>query len=709
MAGVRLNAGLVAIAAAALGAIGWACAGGPDAPTWTLTSPDFNEYGSAGMLLPSNDTRVNLLLLLADRRGAVVRDPKAKADVVPVALAPSSVISDRVVPPRDGDYGPWYATRCQSNPAAMAEFIAAVRANRRVNEINRQTLIRARQMLGNCGMTPLSEAELRALPGVDREFGTYLSGARDFYSGGFDQASAKFRALGAASDPWVRETSAYMVGRTLLNRALQASTDEYGSLAEPAKRDRQSAAAAGAAFQAYLKAYPNGRYAYSARGLMRRIYWLTGNSAALAAEYDRALESPAKLTGAAEAVELVNEIDNKLPLPTMQPQIAGDPVLLAVVDLQRMRQTEGYRQYCCGPPITKTEIDGQRAQFGKDIELYDYVRAADAFFIRHRPTEVLALIPDAARQQRFTYLQFSRQMLRGLALDASRDPNTRAFWLSLFPGAVQPYQREALELALARHDEQAGRIDRVFASGSPVTHPIMRAILLEEVAGPDLLRRQATAGSSQYEREAALYALLTKEIRRGFYRDFIRNSRLVPADAPVDAWFSPAIDYSPRWTTVLNRPPLGNYGPKAPLGDFGCPALTATLAQLVAKPNAIRGRLCLGEYFRANHFVWYPDSMETGHDDATHPPGALGSSKELFPKGRPYSRLEDYKQIMNDPAATDDEKALALNRAIRCYAPVGSNDCGGVEVSLAVRRGWFNRLHAQYPRSRWAQDLKFYW
>ena len=51
MAGVRLKAGLVAIVAATLGAIGWACAGGPDAPEWTLTSPEFNEYGSAAMLL----------------------------------------------------------------------------------------------------------------------------------------------------------------------------------------------------------------------------------------------------------------------------------------------------------------------------------------------------------------------------------------------------------------------------------------------------------------------------------------------------------------------------------------------------------------------------------------------------------------------------------------------------------------------------------
>jgi hypothetical protein len=709
MAGVRLKASLAAVGAAALGAIGWACAGGPDAPTWTLASPDFNEFGSAGMLLPSNDTRVNLLLLLADRRGAVVRDPNAKADAVPVALAPWSVISDRVVPPRDGDYGPFYATPCQSNTAGTAAFRAALRASKRIDEIHRQTLIRARQMLGACGTPPLSEAELRALPAVDREFGAYLIGARDFYSGSFDQASATFKALSAASDPWVRETAVYMVGRSLLNRALQRSTNEYGSIEEPPKRDTRSAAAAGAAFQAYLKAYPNGRYAYSARGLMRRVYWLTGDSAALAAEYDRVLQSPAKLTDAAEALGLVNEIDDKLPMPTMQPRIARDPVLLAVVDLQRMRQTDGYREYCCGPKITQAEIEGQRALFGKDTELYDYVRAAEALFVRHEPREVLNLLPDAARQQRFTYLQFSRQMLRGLALEQLHDPNMRGFWLSLFPGAVQPYQRAALELALARHDEKAGRPDLVFAPGSPVTHPIMRAILLEEVAGPDLLRRQATSGISQYEREVALYTLLTKEIRRGYYRPLIDDLRLVPADAPIEGYYAGALAYAPRWTTILESPPVGMFGPKAPLGDFGCPALSETLSQLVARPGAIRARLCLGEYFRANHFVWYPERLESGHYEATHSPGALGSSKELFPTGRTYSRLEDYKRIMNDPAASDDEKALALNRAIRCYAPVGSNDCGGVEVSLAVRRGWYNRLKAQYPQSRWAQDLKFYW
>ena len=64
---------------------------------------------------------------------------------------------------------------------------------------------------------------------------------------------------------------------------------------------------------------------------------------------------------------------------------------------------------------------------------------------------------------------------------------------------------------------------------------------------------------------------------------------------------------------------------------------------------------------------------------------------------------------MKDPAASPDDRALALNRAIRCYAPVGNNSCDGTEVSLAMRRAWFNRLKAEYPQSRWAKELKYYW
>jgi hypothetical protein len=294
-----------------------------------------------------------------------------------------------------------------------------------------------------------------------------------------------------------------------------------------------------------------------------------------------------------------------------------------------------------------------------------------------------------------------------MALQDLKDPNARAFWLSLFPGAMQPYQREALELALAMDDEKSGRLDLVFAPNSPVKHPIIREMLLEHTAGPAILRQQASRpGVPQREREIALYMLLSKELRRGFYRDFIGDLRLLPPDAATDTYFAGATSYDPRFNPEQERPPLGAFGSQGKLGDFGCPALRETAAALAQNQQAIRPRLCLAEFFRDNGFdgfeSWY------GFDSPVQGNG-LASTRPLFPTGTPYARLEVYKAVINDPAASADDKALALNRAIRCYAPAGINSCGGTEVSKAGRQAWFNRLKAVYPQSRWARDLKYYW
>ena len=72
----RVRLAIIALAAAACGIVAWACTDMSEGPSWALAKPDYDPGGSAAMLLPSNDTRVNLLLLLADRRGATVRDPK---------------------------------------------------------------------------------------------------------------------------------------------------------------------------------------------------------------------------------------------------------------------------------------------------------------------------------------------------------------------------------------------------------------------------------------------------------------------------------------------------------------------------------------------------------------------------------------------------------------------------------------------------------
>ncbi|MEA3050284.1 MAG: hypothetical protein QOG84_2120 [Sphingomonadales bacterium] len=697
----RWAVGAAALAVAAVTA--FACADPGYSPTWELAKDRYELGGNAAVLTPGNDTRVNLLLLLADRRGTPVRDPSAQQEGPPLVLFPWSTMSDYARPPQPGgDIQP--ASRCQSQAAGAAAFAAALKANPQVPADDRQRLAAARAAyVADCSGAAAPPPAPAAASPAGKAFAAYLAGAGQFYSGRFATARASFAGLAAAPDPWLRETALYMVARTELNRAQQAAFDEYGSLTEVGKRDLGAIAAAGAALDAYLKAYPNGRYAASARGLTRRVAWLGGKDQALAAAFDRQLAGSGPFDGAGDAVDLDEEIDLTL-LTGGGGFAARDPLLLAVADLQAMRCTDGEETPApgCTRHLTRDALERQAPLFAHEPALFGYLRATEAFYVRRQPREVLALIPDAAREKRFTYLEFSRQVLRGLALDSAGDRNARGFWLSLFDGAVQPYQREALELALALHEERSGAVARIFAPDSRVRHPVIRQMLLEDVAGPDLLRQQAKdVRAPRQEREVAAYVLLAKELRRGFYREFLDDVALVPAGARADSYYGGARSYNANENPELAPPPLGRFGPKARLGEIGCPALVATVRQLVAAPAAVRPRLCLAEYFRSNGF----DGFETDETPATT---GLASSRPQFP-GQPYQRLEVYKAVIADPAASADDKAIALNRAIRCYAPSGGNSCGGTEVGREQRRAWFNRLKHDYPASRWAQQLKFYW
>ena len=64
--------------------------------------------------------------------------------------------------------------------------------------------------------------------------------------------------------------------------------------------------------------------------------------------------------------------------------------------------------------------------------------------------------------------------------------------------------------------------------------------------------------------------------------------------------------------------------------------------------------------------------------------------------------------MLADPRTAGEERAYALYRSIRCYAPSGNNDCGE-EVPVAQRQAWFRQLKKDYPSSRWAKSLSYYW
>jgi hypothetical protein len=714
-------------------------------PSWTLVHDTRSNCDNMAMLTPANDTRVNLVLLLADLHRATKAAPttidlpetttvdlretcrtKQKCDDEP--MSPGAEPGNGPMPSRstpigegegddplfdwptfkarlffgpgesfDGGYASGEGSRCRSNVSGTKEFEAAVNAAAPLPEPERSALIGARKALSpTCTNAGAGAAALSGIADVIRSplgtaFLTYIEGAQAFYRGDFTPASMRFSTLCEADVPWLKETACYMLGRVEVNQMQVNVFDEYGYLRAAATIAPTLITGAEAALGNYLRAYPQGVYAKSAQGLLRRVHWLGGvKKDKLAAEYAALFALDASARGLDDGV-LADEIDNKL-LPGLKASDTTDPILLAVMDLARMRAPA---EESDDVPITLAELEAQRPAFAANPALFDHLLAVHAFYVRKQPRAVLGLIPDAAPQASFSALQFSRQMLRGMALEALKDRNARSFWADMLPGATAPFQRPALELAIAMHEERAGALHRVFAAGSPVRNQTIRAILLANVADAALLRQQAkAAAAAARERDLALFTLLYKEATRGPHADFTGDLALVPADAPIKS----ADDY---FDSLTGQVPLGVFMQPGRTEGYACPALKETQARLARAPRDAKAQLCLADFIRLSGF----DGLFL---DEQAPKNELGGTRSSFP-GKSYARLEIYKAIIADPKASAGDKAYALYRAVNCYAPTGSNTCGGAGASLNKRRAWFHRLKRDYPSSRWAKELTYYW
>lgn len=662
-------------------------------PQWKLAHTVRSGCEDMALLSPGNDTRTNLLFLLSDKRAR----PPFAAGATDDPLFGWYDVLYRLVP-GGGSHSSQFAdgegSRCRSFDTGSDAFTQAVEAAKMRPE-ERKTLIDARTaMQPNCTTPGDSAALSQALTGLKspaaRAFASYLLGARAFYDGAYDQAAAEFAGLRKAPDAWVRETACYMVGRVELNRAQLTAFDEYGYPNDPPTVDRKAVDAAEAGFDTYLAQYPRGSYAGSARGLLRRVHWLGNDKAKLSAAYAR-LWTLDPATRGIDDVDLANEIDDKL-IGRLKPQDDADPILLAVVALREMRTHDRYGE-ATPRTLGRTELEAMRSRFASNPALFDFLLAAYAYHIEKDYRAVTRLIPDAAREGDFSYLEFSRQLLRGMALEALKDRNARGFWLEMLGGAKSPWQRPTVELALAMNEERAGRLDRVFAPGSPIRNAKLREMLLMYGAGPALLRQQVRDGNApQHERDVALFVLLYKDLTRAGYRDFAADVALIPAGASSEG--------SIHRLTEAERVPVRMFVESTRTGDYGCPALPATAASLARAPTA-GARLCLAEFLRDNSFDYFAL-------DNPPKPDQLGGAPSQFAGGT-YSRLEVYKAIIAEGAAPGPDKAFALYRAVMCYAPSGNNDCGGIEVPVAQRKAWYQRLKKDYPASRWAKDLRYYW
>ncbi len=353
---------------------------------------------------------------------------------------------------------------------------------------------------------------------------TYLQAAADFYSGRFAEAERGFSAAGSATSPWLKETARYMVARNALNQAQANTYDEYG-VPDLERVDKTALATAEQGFDGYLKTYPQGEYSVSARGLLRRVYWLGFDSEKLAAAFTWALTEASDAQRNVSVDELVEEADLKLLMSSGE--TVNTPMIQLVSDLMVMRGGEQ-------PALTRADLEKQKSAFASDPALYDYLLAVCALFVEQQPDAALKQLPQSVPAS-LNYFAFSQQTLRALAMEAKQDwKGAEALWLQLLPLAKLPLQRDQLELALAMNYERSGQLAKVFAADSPISANQVRYILLRNVAGPELLRQQIAQARDPLERETAQFVLLYKNLLRGQFESFADDLKQLPVPASED-------------------------------------------------------------------------------------------------------------------------------------------------------------------------------
>ncbi len=692
-------------------------------PSWRVSRDSLDSCSNQPFLSPGNDSRVNLRLLLADKKGAPLA-PNALSEndlaqgfgQVPFPvyrLMPISAASeepddkpddsrtaelDTLLQPlgiKRDDYktaGEAFLTgegsRCRSNDddSATAFIRQVIKADMPAAE--RELLVKARlQLLTACSWEG-QVVDAQQIQSSDGQLlRTYLQAAADFYSGRFGDAERGFAAASSSQAPWLKETALYMTARTSLNQAQAEAFDEYG-LPHLEKVDKAALNAAEEGFLGYLKTYPQGDYVASASGLLRRVYWLAGDQTKLAEAFASAMTQATDAQRNVSVDELVEEADLKLLM--VNRQTVTSPIIQLVSDLMAMRSDNQ-------PPLSRADLEKQKAAFASEPQLYDYLLAAFALYLEHQPDAALKHLPRSVPAN-LDYFAFSQQTLRALALEAKQDwKGAEALWLQLLPLAKLPLQRDQLELALAMNYERSGQLAKVFATDSPIGAKQVRYILLRNVAGPELLRQQIAQASDPMERQTAQFVLLYKDLLRGQFATFADDLKQLPATAPEDK-LGTSLGYVYGEGQSLKL--FQWNGDKAESG-YACPSIAQTAATLQGEGKNPQGLNCLGEFILRNSL----DGMPL---EQTRAAGSLGSSASDF-KGETFSRLDGYKQVIANTKAPKNDRAYALFRAINCYAPSGYNSCGGQDVEPAVRKAWFRQLKSSFADTQWGKSLQYYW
>lgn len=667
-------------------------------PNLAINDKNLNGCSNLPVLYPANDSQTNVTLLLSGLELATIKPMRADANLwdavygtVPFDAANLSSLTQNKLPnqrKRLERNDTVFEERCTSFDSGNQTFNTQVQNNKAIPNPEKQILISERKKMNQCG----DKIELIAInPNwsiTTRQYASYLNASILFYNSNYSAATKIYTVLTNVEDTWLKETSQYMLIRTSLNSAYATGVDKYGDVyldninQNLLKQFLDN-------INAYLKAYPDGQYIASARGFMRRGFWLSKRQDLLVNEIVWQLKNPTSKFYNLEMSELPAEIDRRVfDSSAFNLSNLKDPFFLAVYDLMHMRESNSENYHS----ISWAQLNAQKDFFRTQPELFQYLQAAHLFFVQNKAQEAQNYLAKA-NAKNGSYLQLSQTFLRGQILEKIGKPqNAEEYWHQQLTQAKDSYQRGLFETALSNHLAIKQDYSAFIGKKAQITQPNLQRNFITQIANTNSLQKIIQSDQSNInQKQAAIYTLLSKSLVHQQFELFKQSYAFMPKNAMQYQ------GYNSDNEQLKNKPDFSNFiwNGAHITPQLKCSNLETLVNQLAQTPKDSLLNVCLGEYFRSEQ--GYSLQQLSYNEKQTS-----NFSGKIFARGQIY-------QDLIKSSSKSDLQAYALYRAIQCYAPSGINDCGGNEVNKSVRKQWVDKIKTDYPNTSWAKSLKYYW
>lgn len=684
-------------------------------PTLTLGDQHYDRCSNLPILEPSNDNETNMHLLLLDMGlanvSALKRDEhlwSAEYGIVPFdyeefkAAVSNKTANQRQKKISDKEEESYvYEERCQTNSAGTQQFNQQVSANTLLKPQEKQMLSKLRSDISPQCDGQVSFIKVDASwPPLVKQYVSYMNGSIAFYNGDYSTAQKIYQLLSAVDNPWLKETSNYMLVRTAINKAFNSAKDEYGDL-DFKKVNQNNIAEVFLAINNYFKKHPTGQYAASTRGLMRRAFWMAGQQKNLINEFIWQFQHTTTNQYNLDIQKVPEEISRRIfDSSFFKIENLTDPFFLATYDLMYMRENESSKYKA----LTWNELQAQKPYFKSQPELYRYLQASHLFFIQKKPQQAMDYLPKETSSKISNYLQLSQQVLKGRILESLKQKeDAYTLWTSLLNASSNPYQYGMIEMALAINMQDRQDFASFFSKDSKIKQLNIKNIIIQNAANSTLLQKIIQSGdTSSDEKLVATYTLLNKSLNYQQYDLFVSSFALLPKNA--DSYKG----YESSTEDLKQQPNLALFLWKGHTinPSLKCDSLIETAKFLEKNPQNKLAQLCIGEFVRLTD-SGFDDNEPASANAKINPLSTLGTSVYPF-KGEVFSRGNVYQDIIRSDVK-GDLKAYALYRAINCYAPSAYNECGGKDVEKNVRKAWFQQLKQNHANTSWAKSLEYYW